>query len=202
MSAANAYLPLRSFNQGTRPLDLRIVAVLSFIVATCCAALVFGFLYNFDQPYPASAINIQTAPASVPAVASDVRSDASKGAPVDVSDTNTVQTRTEQSVPLARTHDELLAIERAGDRHFVEFSVSKSNAFQPVGPIAIGLWRADAKHGTVQISVLAGHHRIDYKHVNVYERLWIQTRSQPVELVIIRISKNQIVGYVSERNHA
>lgn len=202
MSAANAYLPLRSFNQRTRPLDLRVVAILSFIVAICCAAIVFGFLYNFDQPYPANAVSIQTAPSPFPAMPAGVQSDPSRGAPVDVSETNTVEAHTEPSAPVARTHDELLAIERAGDRHFVEFSVSKSNTFQPVGPVEIGLWRTDARRGTVQISVLAGHRRTDYKHVNAYERLWIPTRSRPIELVIIRISKNQITGYVSERKHA
>ncbi len=154
-----------------RPRD---VAVLCLSVAACCAALVFAGLYKSDQRYPVAPVREHAMPLAAAAPAPIVQ-------------------------PMARTHDELLALERLGERNYIEFSLLRSDSFQPVGPLALGVWRTDTRHDAVEASVLLAAHRIDLKEVKVNELVTIPVgHSQALELVVNRVTKDQVAGYVSE----
>lgn len=198
MSTAQAYLPVRLYAQRGRLLSLRAIAALSFAIALCCASLVFATLYNLDQSYPVAAVHSQSRPLS------DTSSIfVSQTAPRSTIAGAVSGAKAEQGVakPLsvARTHDELLALERRGERNYVEFSIARSDRFQPIGPVHIGLWRTDPKHSSVRISVLIDGRRTDFKRVDLYEALSIpMAHSQRLELVINSVARNHITGYLAE----
>ncbi len=109
-------------------------------------------------------------------------------------------TRTELSGSIARNHDELVALERRGERNYYEFDIDKSKQFRPTGPVGIKLRKANTKHQYADLQLMVDDAQLDKKHVNLYEPVtFLNTDTGvPVQLVIQRIDKNRIHGYVSE----
>lgn len=109
-------------------------------------------------------------------------------------------TRTELQGSIARTHDELVLMQKKGERNYFEFDVDKSGQFQHNGPIGVRLRKANTKHEYADLELMVDDFKVSKKHVNVFEPVVFYTpESQaPVELVINSIGKNHIHGYVSE----
>ncbi len=108
-------------------------------------------------------------------------------------------TRDDLNGSIAKTHDELVALEKRGERNFIEFDLSKSKAFQRFGPLTLSLRKADTKHKSYDLAMIVDDNELSKKKVNLYEPIWIHTESggQPVQIVVNRIEKNAIHGYVS-----
>src|SRR5579884_740052 len=196
MSSAHVFLPVDLYLYHGRKLSLRRACILCLVVALICAASVFAILYRSDQGYPVAAVRVNTAPqplsyavAANPAAVSAL-SGTEKPAHAAVAER---RHEARQAEPVARKHEELLALERTGARTYVEFSLARSRNFRPVGPVEICLWRTDPKHGFVQASVLYKERRIDFKRLKLNERVSIPlAHSQNLELVVNRVTKNQI----------
>jgi hypothetical protein len=109
-------------------------------------------------------------------------------------------TRTELQGSIARTHDELVLMQKKGERNYFEFDVDKSGQFQHNGPIGVRLRKANTKHEYADLELMVDDFKVSKKHVNVFEPVVFYTpeSQSPVELVINSISKNHIHGYVSE----
>jgi len=99
---------------------------------------------------------------------------------------------------IAKNHDELLALERRGERSYFEFQLGKSKQFQRVGSLSLSVRKVDSKHRSYDLSLLVNDQKLDKKHVNLYEPISVRASDQPVELVVNEIDKDQIKGYVSE----
>lgn len=198
MYGAHAYFPVLVYARRERTLSPRDIAILSLTVAICCAAIVFAMLYNFDRGYPVAAVNNQPLPlAGSPLAAAGQR--APRSAIDDIVSGARVEDAAKKPEPIARTHDQLLALERLGDRNYIEFSVARSGKFQPIGPVEIGLWRTDLKHASASVSVLLNGRRIDFKRLSLNEPVSIPTgRSQQLELVVNGVTRTQITGYLAE----
>ena len=114
-----------------------------------------------------------------------------------------VSTRTELGSSIAKTHDELLALEKKGERNYYEFDVDKDGKFQRKGPIGIRLRKTSTKHEYADLELLVDDFRLSKKHINVYEPvvLYLGDAKLPAELVINTISKDHIHGYVSEAKY-
>jgi uncharacterized coiled-coil protein SlyX len=112
---------------------------------------------------------------------------------------NINSTRDELSGSIAKTHDELVVLEKRGERNYFEFELSKSKQFQRVGPLSISLRKADTKHKSYDLSMIVDDNELSKKKVNLYEPIMIHTDSgaQPVQIVVNRISKDVVHGYVS-----
>jgi cell division protein FtsB len=108
-------------------------------------------------------------------------------------------TRDELNGSIARTHEELVGLEKRGERRYYEFDLSKSKGFQREGPIQISLRKADSKHQSYDLMMLVDDHQLSKKKVDLYEPIWLhQTdQPQPVQVVVNKIDKNTIHGYVS-----
>jgi hypothetical protein len=108
-------------------------------------------------------------------------------------------TRDELSGSIAKTHEELVALEKRGERSYFEFDLSKSKQFQRFGPITLSLRKADTKHKNYDLAMIVDDNELNKKKVNLYEPIWIHTEneSQPVQVVVNRIEKNLVHGYVS-----
>ena len=108
-------------------------------------------------------------------------------------------TRTELSGSIARTHDELVLLQKKGERNYYEFDIAKSKSFQHEGPLGVRLRKANSKHQYADLDLTVEDQTVTQKHVNLYQPAMFFTPDspQPAELVINSISKDRIHGYVS-----
>jgi hypothetical protein len=108
-------------------------------------------------------------------------------------------TKDELNGSIAKTHEELVALAKRGERSYFEFDLTKSKQFQRVGPITLSLRRTDTKHKNYNLEMIVDDNKLTKKNVNLYEPIWIHTEngSQPVQVVVNRVEKNLVHGYVS-----
>lgn len=112
---------------------------------------------------------------------------------------NLNSTRDDLNGSIAKTHDELVVLEKKGERAYYEFNLSKSKGFDRVGPVSLSLRKTNVKNGFYDMAVLVEDSRLNKKHINLFEPvLFYPTDShQPLELVVNKIDKDHVQGYVS-----
>lgn len=109
-------------------------------------------------------------------------------------------TRDDLSGSIAKSHEELLALEKRGQRDYHEFQLTKSKEFHRVGSISLSLRKVNTKHKSYNVAMIVDDFTLEKKNVNLYEPVLINLsdRPQPLELVVNRIDKDQVQGYLSE----
>jgi len=107
--------------------------------------------------------------------------------------------RTELQGSIARTHDDLVVLQRKGERNYYEFDIDKSKQFSHTGPVGISLRKANIKHQYADLELMLDDLKMSKKHLNLYEpaMFYPGDEERPLELVIQRISKDHIHGYIS-----
>jgi len=112
---------------------------------------------------------------------------------------NLNSTKDELNGSIAKTHEELVALARRGERSYFEFDLTKSKQFQRVGPLTLALRKADTKHKSYNLEMIVDDNKLTKKNVNLYEPIWIHTENegQPVQVVVNRVEKDMVHGYVS-----
>jgi hypothetical protein len=122
-----------------------------------------------------------------------------QGKEIDDARTDLTTTRTELTGSIARTHDELVVLEKKGERNYVEFDLTKSKQFKREGPVGISLRKANDKKGYADLMLMVDDRNLQTKHVNLYQpsMFYEPDSPQPIEIVINDISKDHIHGYVS-----
>jgi len=112
---------------------------------------------------------------------------------------NLSATRDDLNGSIARTHEELVALQKRGERSYVEFNLPKSKQFQRYGPLMLSLRKADTKHKSFDLAMIVDDNQLNKKKVNLYEPIWIHRTDdpQPVQVVINKIDRDQVSGYVS-----
>jgi uncharacterized coiled-coil protein SlyX len=108
-------------------------------------------------------------------------------------------TRDDLNGSIAKTHDELVVLEKRGERSYFEFDLSKQKQFQRVGPLTLSLRKTDTKHKSYDVTMIVDDNELQKKKVNLYEPIWIHTEtdSQPVQIIVNRIDKDTVHGYIS-----
>ena len=108
--------------------------------------------------------------------------------------------KSELNGSIARTHDDVAALQKRGERNYFEFAIDRSKQFSRVGPLSIVLRKADTKHKRFDVTLFVDDNQLQKNGVNLYETVWISLsdRLQPVELVVNKIAKNHVEGYLSE----
>jgi flagellar motility protein MotE (MotC chaperone) len=76
-------------------------------------------------------------------------------------------TRTELSGSIAHTHDELVLLEKKGERSFAEFDLAKTKQFKREGPLEIRLKKANNKHQYADLELMVDDRNLSQKHVNL-----------------------------------
>lgn len=112
----------------------------------------------------------------------------------DLSDTRTTLTGS-----IAHTHDELVVLERKGERSYFEFDLAKDKQFKHEGPVGISLRKANVKHQYADLALMVDDRNLAQKHVNLDQPVmfFMPDTEQPVQIVINDITKDHIHGYVS-----
>jgi hypothetical protein len=111
--------------------------------------------------------------------------------------------RTDLQGSIATTHEELVVLQKRGERNYFEFDLDKSKNFRPTGPVGISLRKANTKHQYADLELLVDDRQLSKKHLNLYEPVvfYPSDERQPVELVINSITKNHIRGYISSAKY-
>jgi hypothetical protein len=109
-------------------------------------------------------------------------------------------TRDDLNGSIAKTHDEVAALQKRGEQNIYEFRLTKSKQMQRVGPLSLALRSTSTKHKTYDFAMLVDDNTLNKKHVNLYEPVWLTLgdRPQPVQLVVNRVGKDEVEGYISE----
>src|SRR5579864_2721206 len=92
-----------------------------------------------------------------------------QGREIESTRTDLTNTRTELQGSIAKTHDELVLLEKKGERTYFEFDLDKANRFERQGPISIRLRKANTKHDYADLELLVDDSKLSKKHVNVFE---------------------------------
>jgi hypothetical protein len=108
-------------------------------------------------------------------------------------------TRTELTGTIAKTHDELVVLEKRGERSYFEFDLQRSKQFTHEGPVGVSLRKANLKHHYADLELMVDDRDLVQKHVNLDQPVMFYQpdTEQPIQLVINDITKDHIHGYVS-----
>ena len=114
-----------------------------------------------------------------------------------------VNARTELTGSIAHTHDELVLLQKKGERNYSEFDLSKSKEFRRAGPVSVRLKKANEKHQYADVELIVDDRTLSQKHVNLYQPVMFYTPDtpQPVEVVINNITKDHVHGYISSSKY-
>jgi len=122
-----------------------------------------------------------------------------QGKAIDETRGDLTNTRTELTGSIAKTHDELVVLEKKGERSYFEFDLQKSKEFTHEGPVGVSLRKANLKHQYADLELMVEDRDLVQKHVNLDQPvMFYQPDTElPIQVVISDITKDHIHGYVS-----
>ena len=107
--------------------------------------------------------------------------------------------RSELGTLIARNHDEIDQLRRLGERDYIEFTVSGKNKPQKVGNVTVELKGVNQKRNQYSVSMVVEDKRFEKKNRALNEPILFYTSGthQPEEVVINKVGKDQVSGYLS-----
>ena len=101
---------------------------------------------------------------------------------------------------VARNHDELVQLQKRGERNYREFAMTLGKRPERIGPVAVTVLKVDPERKYLDLSIAAESLAPTRKRVGLNQQVWIDLRGRPksVELVINRVDRGKMLGYVSE----
>jgi hypothetical protein len=107
--------------------------------------------------------------------------------------------RSELGTLIARNHDEIDVLRRMGERDYVEFTITGKNQPQKVGNVTVELKGVNEKRSRVNVVYTVEDKRYEEKNRNVNQPIffYMSGTHMPEEIVINKIGKNTISGYLS-----
>jgi hypothetical protein len=100
---------------------------------------------------------------------------------------------------IATNGKEISALRELGDRNYSEFTVNKTKDAVRVGDVWVLLKKVDTGHNRYTVELRADDRKIEKRDRTVNEpvQFYVGANRQPHELVVNRVQKNQIVGYLA-----
>ena len=107
--------------------------------------------------------------------------------------------RSELGTLIARNHDEIDVLRRQGERDYIEFTINGRNQPQKVGNVTVELKGVNEKRNRSNIVYTVEDKRFEAKNTNVNTPIFffLSGTRTPQELVINKVGKNTISGYLS-----
>ena len=107
--------------------------------------------------------------------------------------------RSEMGTLIARNHDEVDQLRRLGERDYVEFTILGKNKPQKVGNVTVELKGVNEKRNQFSAAVTIEDKQFEKKNRAMNEPIFFYTSGThiPEEIVINKVGKNTISGYVS-----
>jgi len=107
--------------------------------------------------------------------------------------------RSELGTLIAKNHDEIDYLRRLGERDYIEFTITGKNQPQKVGNLTVELKGVNEKKNRANVNVVMEDKKVEEKNRNINSPiiLYPSGQRQAEELVINKIGKNTITGYLS-----
>ena len=107
--------------------------------------------------------------------------------------------KSEMGTLIARNHDEVDQLRRLGERDYVEFTLNGKNKPQKVGNVTVELKGVNQKKNQVNLAMTIEDKRFDKKNRALNEPIFFYLSGThiPEEIVINKVGKDQVSGYVS-----
>ena len=109
--------------------------------------------------------------------------------------------RSELGTLIAKNHDEIDVLRRMGERDYIEFTIAGKNQPQKVGNVTVELKGVNEKRNRANLIVVLEDKKLDEKNRNINSPMILYPTGsrapQAEELVINKIGKNSISGYLS-----
>jgi hypothetical protein len=107
--------------------------------------------------------------------------------------------RSEMGTLIARNHDEIDQLRRLGERDYVEFTITGKNKPQKVGNVTVALKGVNEKRNQYSVALTVEDKQFEKKNRALNEPVFFYTAGThiPEEIVINKVSKDTISGYVS-----
>jgi chromosome segregation ATPase len=107
--------------------------------------------------------------------------------------------RSEMGTLIARNHDEIDQLRRLGERDYVEFTIVGKNKPQKVGNVTVELKGVNEKRNQFSAAMTVEDKQFEKKNRAMNEPIFFYTSGThiPEEIVINKVGKNTISGYVS-----
>jgi uncharacterized membrane-anchored protein YhcB (DUF1043 family) len=137
----------------------------------------------------ASSDDVKTVDTRVTKVSSDL----------DKTNSDLNMARSELGTLIARNHDEIDVLRRQGERDYTEFTISGKNQPQKVGNVTVVLKGVNEKHNRSNFVYTVEDKTYEAKNANINTPMFFYTSGShvPEELVINKVGKNTISGYLS-----
>lgn len=118
---------------------------------------------------------------------------------LDKTNSDLSMARSELGTLIARNHDEIDVLRRLGERDYFEFTIAGKNQPQKIGNITVVLKGVNDKKNRSNIVYTVEDKNYESKNANINSPLffYLSGTHQPEELVINKIGKNSISGYLS-----
>jgi hypothetical protein len=107
--------------------------------------------------------------------------------------------RSELGTLIARNHDEIDVLRRQGEREYIEFTITGKNQPQKVGNATIELKGVNEKKNRSNIVYTVEDKKYESKNANINSPIFFYQSGThlPEEIVINKVGKNTISGYLS-----
>jgi myosin heavy subunit len=132
----------------------------------------------------------------VDAVGNDVKGVRSD---LDAAKQNLQMARSEFGTLVARNHEEIEQLRRLGLRDYFEFTLVKKGDTKSVGGVSVELRNSDPKRHQFTVNLVVDDMKLEKKNRSINEPIFFYTAGsrQALELVINRVEKNKVTGYLS-----
>jgi len=107
--------------------------------------------------------------------------------------------RSEMGTLIARNHDEIDQLRRMGERDYVEFTIAGKNKPQKIGNVTVELKGVNDKKNQFSVAMTVEDKRFEKRNRAMNEPIffYISGTKLPEEIVINKLGKNTVSGYVS-----
>ena len=107
--------------------------------------------------------------------------------------------RSELGTLIARNHDEIDQLRRLGERDYIEFTIAGKNKPQKVGNVTVELKGVNEKRGQYSVAMTTEDRSLLKKNRTMNEPIffYLSGTKIPEELVINKVGKDTVSGYVS-----
>jgi hypothetical protein len=117
---------------------------------------------------------------------------------LDATKQNLLDAKGELGTQIARTHEDIEALRRLGQRDYFEFTLAGKDAKQRVGNISVQLHGVNVKRHQYTVELYVDDMRLEKKNRSVNEPIFFYAGNRAsMELVVNKVDKDKIIGYLS-----
>jgi hypothetical protein len=107
--------------------------------------------------------------------------------------------RSELGTLIAKNHDEIDELRKLGERDYIEFSIDAKNKPQKVGTVTVELRGTNPNRNQYNLALTVDDKLTEKRNRTTNEPIFFYTHGtkQPMEIVVNKVDKNKITGYLS-----